>query len=269
MIALAPHHKAGLALANPVMTVAGCYGLGTEYAGLLDTGPLGAVVVGPVTVEPRQGAGPPRLMPVPGGVLLHTGLDNPGIARVVREFGRAWRQMSVPVIVHVAGTSLESVSRCCSRLSTIDAVGAIEVGVTDNATPDQVRDIIGAADASAIQPLLARLPLAGAIRLCEAAVEAGADALTVAGPPRGTVWYPPQHRFVTGALYGPFVFPLVLNVLQAIRSRVTVPIVGCGGVSDAEDASALLHAGCVAVQIGAAIWRDPLNLSRIARALAA
>ena len=100
-------------------------------------------------------------------------------------------------------------------------------------------------------------------------VTTGADALTIAGPPRGAAWHPPQSRFVTGDLYGPLVLPQVLHVVGAVRGRVTVPVVGSGGVSNLDDARALLEAGCAAVQIGAAIWRDPQILCHIARSLAA
>lgn len=268
MIELAPNHKTGLMLTNPVMTAAGCFGLGSEYARLLDTDPVGAVVVGPITAERRRGAEPPRLLPIAGGALLHTGLANPGLRRVVQQGGGSWSRMPTPVIVHVAGTSADSVARCCSRLATVDAVAGVELGVLDGAAPDHVEDVVRAAQSSLIQPLIVRMPLASAAGLCELAVEGGADALTVASPPRGTVWHPPECRFITGRLYGPFVLPLVLRAVQAVRKRVSVPLIGCGGVFDVDGARALLHAGCCAVQIGGAVWHDPSSLPRIARALA-
>ena len=112
---LAPNHKVGLALANPVMPAAGCFGFGTAYARLVEVEVLGAVLVGPITARPRRGAEPPRTLPIRGGVLLHTGLANPGVAAVTRRYTRAWARSPVPVIVHVASTTPEETASCCRR----------------------------------------------------------------------------------------------------------------------------------------------------------
>ncbi len=294
VVDLAPNHKTGLTLANPVMPAAGCFGFGTEYARLVEVEALGAVVVGPVTAGPRRGAEPPRTLPLPpasggtgerlppasgglGGVLLHTGLANPGVAAVVRRYGRAWGRFPVPVIVHVAGTSPNETASCCWRLASVEAVAGIELGLPDTADPDDVAAIIQAARAVASQPLIVRLPLARAEWLCEVAVEAGADALTVAAPPRGTVWHEtrffpeslvsvPTH-FVTGRLYGPFVHPLALRALCRVAKLAPVPLIGCGGIYSVEDGLAFLRAGATAIQVGGALWHDPACLARIARSL--
>ena len=134
VIELAPNHKVGLALTNPVMPAAGCFGLGTEYARLVELEALGAVVVGPVTAGPRKGIEPPRTLPVPGGVLLHTGLVNPGVSAAVRRYARAWARLPVPVVVHVAGTSPGEAASCCRRLASVEAVVGIELGLPDTAS---------------------------------------------------------------------------------------------------------------------------------------
>jgi dihydroorotate dehydrogenase (NAD+) catalytic subunit len=267
VIELAPHHKTGLALTNPVMPAAGCFGFGMEYAKLVKVEALGAVVVGPVTVGKRKGANPPRIVPLSGGVLLHTGLANPGIATVVRRHTRAWIQSPVPVIVHVAGTSPGETASCCWRLANIEAVAGIEIGLPDSAKLDDGIAIIQAAHTATNQPLIVRLPLISAELLCKAVVEAGADALTVAAPPRGTAWHRPSERFITGRLYGPLVHPLALHTLRRLTDLVSVPLIGCGGVYSEEDAQAFLHAGAVAVQVSGALWHDPACLVRIARSL--
>jgi len=302
---LAPNHKTGLVLANPTMPAAGCFGFGMEYARLVEVEALGAIVVGPVTARPRRGAEPPRTLPLLpsqgglGGVLLHTGLANPGIAAVVRRYSRAWTRSPVPVIVHVAGTSPGEAASCCRRLVSIEAVASIELGLPDTASLDDAVAIIRAARTAASQPLIVRLPLAWADTLCEAAVEAGADALTVAAPPRGTVRLSPRPearpegspkstwhetgfcerlpknlvsaptRFVTGRLYGPFVHPLALRALRRVAELVPAPLIGCGGINSVEDGLAFLHAGATAVQVSGALWRDPTCLARVAHATAA
>ncbi len=312
---LAPGHKVGLTLANPVMPAAGCFGFGKEYDQLVEVEALGAVVVGPVTAGPRRGAEPPRTLPLPhcqgrmgetlppsqgragevlppetggpgeehlppasgglGGVLLHTGLANPGVVAAVRRYGRAWARSPVPVIVHVAGTSPNEAASCCWRLASVEAVAGIELGLPDAAGGstglaelfDRVTDVIRAARAAASQPLIVRLPLVWAAALCEAAVETGADALTIAAPPRGTVWHAPSDRFVTGRLYGSFVLPLALHVLRRVAELVPVPLIGCGGIHSVADGLAFLHAGATAIQVGGALWHDPASLTRIARGL--
>jgi dihydroorotate dehydrogenase (NAD+) catalytic subunit len=266
-IDLAPNHKTGLSLANPVMPAAGCFGFGVEYDRLVETEALGAILVGPVTGGPRRGADPPRMVSAPGGVLLHTGLANPGVAAVVRRYARTWARCPVPVIVHVAGTSPDETASCCRRLTGVEAVAGVELGLPDAAAPDEVAVIVQVARDAARQPLIVRLPLSTADALCEAAVGAGADALTVAAPPRGTAWHALSGRFVTGRLYGSFVLPQALLALRRVAERVPLPLVGCGGVHSAEDALIFFRAGAVAVQVDGALWRDPACLARIARSL--
>ena len=280
-IQLAPEHKTGLTLSNPVMPAAGCFGLGLEYDRLVEVEALGAVVVGPITAAPRQGAAPPRVLAVPGGVLLHTGLANPGIAAVMRRYSRTWVRCTVPVIAHVAGTSPDEAVSCCQRLSGIEAIAGIELGLPDipiSLNPigpksglsdflDDVVTIIQAARVAASQPLIVRLPMAYADALCEAAVESGANALTIIAPPRGTAWHKPSEQFITGGLHGPLVLPLALRALRRVAERVPVPLIGCGGIHSPEDGRAFLRAGAVAIQIGGAIWHDPACLARIAHRL--
>ena len=259
--------KSDLSLRNPLLVAAGCYGLGTEYRGLLAVERLGAVIVGPVTMRARPGAAPPRAVPLPGGLLLHTGLDNPGLSVVLRRFARAWARIPTAVIFHLAATTPGEVAAAGLRLSGVDALVAVELGLPDGADPDEVAALVGAARSALTLPLLVRLPLSSAVWLAEAAVEGGADALTVGAPPRGTAVH--EGRFVTGRLYGPLVHPLALRALRQVAGSVKVPLIGCGGVYSTADARAFLQAGAVAVQVDAALWRDPAGVGRMAQELAA
>jgi dihydroorotate dehydrogenase (NAD+) catalytic subunit len=267
-IDLAPDHKTGLTLPNPVMTAAGCFGLGSEYQDLVGCDALGAIVVGPVTARPRFGAAPPRAIPLTGGVLLDTGLANPGINATIQSYAHVWRRLSVPTIVHVAGTRPAEVESCCRQLAGIDNVHGIELGLPADVTGNEASDLVQSAARAAYQPLLVQLPLSSGHVLCTEAVYAGAHALTVAAPPRGTAWDARGKRFITGRLYGPLVLSLALRALRRVAERVSVPVIGCGGVHSTEDARAFLNAGAVAIQIGDALWRDPACLARIAMNLA-
>ena len=268
-VELAPEHKVGLTLPNPCMPAAGCYGFGQEYSGLVEEGALGAVVFGPVTARPHRGSEPPRLVEIPGGVLVHTGLANPGAATLARRARRVWGRLTVPVIVHIVATSPDEVATCCGQLSALDMVAGFELGLADDATPQEATQLVAAARTRAGQPLLVRLPLHSAEGLCRAAVEAGASALTVGAAPRGTLVPAASSGFITGRLYGPFVLPLALRALRRVRRAVEVPLVGCGGIHTIEDARAFLRAGAAAIQVDSALWRDPSSLAHIARALAA
>ena len=266
-IELGPNHKTGLQLASPVMTAAGCYGLGSEYQGLVDIRPLGAVVVGPVTMRARTGTTPPRAVPLPGGILLHAGLANPGLKRVLQRQRRAWERSPVPVILHLAATTSEEVGAACQLLDDTGAVAALELGLPDATETGEALALVRVAGAAYGRgPLLVRLPLGSASRLAAEIVEAGAHALTVAAPPRGTALH--AGRPVTGRLYGQLVHPLALRALRQVREEVGVPLIGCGGIYGFDDALAFLRAGALAVQLDAVIWQDPSSAARIARELA-
>ncbi len=252
-IDLAPESKMGLTLYNPVMPAAGSFGFGTEYADLVDTTGLGAIVVGPFTARPRRGVHPPRAVPIADGVLVHTGLANPGVAAAIRQYSAAWEHSPVPVIAHVAGTAPDEVLTCCERLGETPGVAAIELGLSDDTYDSEVDDLVSAARSSAFFPLIVRLPITRADELCETAVNAGADALTVAAPPRGAVWHKPSQRLVQGRLYGRFVHPLVLHTLCLVSDLVDAPLIACGGIHSLDDALVCMQAGAVAVQMGGAL----------------
>jgi dihydroorotate dehydrogenase (NAD+) catalytic subunit len=257
-------HKASLTLRNPVTVAAGCYGLGDAYGELVDVADLGAVVVGPVTARPRRGVAPPRAVPVPGGVLVHTGLENPGLSTVLRRCRRTWSGSPTPVILHLAATTPERTSIACEQLSTEDAVAAVELGLANHVTPGEAAQLVeAAATMYPYRPLVVRLPMETAADLAKPVVEAGADAVTVAAPPRGTVHL--NSGFVTGRLYGPFVLPLALRALRRVADSVSVPLIGAGGITSPADARAFLRSGAVAVQVDIALWRDPAGLGPLAQ----
>jgi dihydroorotate dehydrogenase (NAD+) catalytic subunit len=267
MIDLAPGHKTGLSLRNPVMVAAGCYGLGGEYRGVVDVGSLGAVVVGPVTAGPRDGSQPPRILRFSGGILLSTALANPGVSRTIRDHRDSWASAGAPTIVHVPATTCHAVHHCVSRLAALEEVAGLELGLPDPGSVDAATDLVYAALDAAAQPVIVRVPLEKAACLATPIERCGVSALTVAGPPRGTLHDGTTGRFVSGRLYGPFVLPLVLRAVRAVSERVRIPIIGSGGVWNVDAARTLMRAGCAAIQVDGAIWRDPNLPSRIALAL--
>lgn len=266
MIDLAPSHKRGLTLRSPLLNAAGALGFADEYAGLIDFARLGAFVTNPVTAHPRTPARGAHVLEFDGGVLIHTGLPNPGIGEAIRQHARKWSRLPCPVIVHVAGTTPEEVVACLRRLEDVAAVGGIELGLRDGIDVGEAGELIAAAAQMGNLPVLARLPLSAAEQLGEIAVRAGAQALVVAAPPRGTLRLP-DGGWLTGRVYGPALFPLALHAVRSVTAKVKVPVIGAGGIHTLADAQAMLAAGAVAVEVDAAVWRDPRTMEYIAERL--
>ena len=267
MIELAPRHKVGLPLSNPLMTAAGCFGYGPEYADLVDISRLGAIVTNPVSLRPRRGAAQPRLVETPGGFILNTGGQNPGVRRVLQRYAAAWKRLGRPIVAHLVPDDLEALARTARALETAGGVAGLEVGLPEDASPADAAGLVTAARESEL-PLLARLPLARAADLAAVCIEAGADALVVGSPPIGSGLHPSgSGQVVTGRLYGPALHALVVHALLKVRPLVDVPLVGCGGIHSVEDARALLGVGASAVQVDSAIFIDPSLLGRLAEAL--
>lgn len=267
MIELAVGGKRDLVLANPAMPAAGVFGFGDEYARLVAVDKLGALVTNPITWTPRAPASGPRVVAMTGGMLLHTGLPNPGMSRAIRQYRDVWAAFPAPVIAHVVATNLSDVHRCCAALDTVEGVAGIELGVHDQATAAEVADALREAARATTLPVIARLPLLRAPELAPAAQDAGACALTVGAPPRGTTRAPDTGQFVGGRLYGPWIKPLALRAVGQAASQVRLPVIGCGGIHAREDARDFIDAGAVAVQVDAAMWVKPGILEEIASEL--
>ena len=254
MIDLAPQHKHGLTLSGPVMNAAGILGFGHEYRGLLDPTHLAAFVTNPLTYKPRTPANGPNAAPLAEGLLIHTGLPNPGVRQAVRRWDKEWGRLGVPVIVHLAVTTPAETVHSLDLLERAQGIAAIELGLRDDVTDFEAGQLVRAALGG--PPLLARLPLTRAVELAAVVVQAGADALTVAAPPRHETHIDGQPA--RGRLYGPGGLAQALAAVRAVAAlNLGRPIIGAGGIYSVEAAQAMLAAGAVAVQIDAAIWTRP------------
>ncbi|MBN2391525.1 MAG: hypothetical protein JXR84_12440 [Anaerolineae bacterium] len=280
MIELAPRHKFGLPITSPVMPAAGAFGFGDTYHDLVDLRVLGALVTNPVSLKPRDAARGQRIA-VHGehdagcGFVAHTGLPNPGVKRVLRQHRQLWEHLPIPVIVHLIATTLSETARAAERLSGIPNVVGLELGLVDNITPQRALNLLDAACAEGDLPVIVRVPFTSVDALAPLLADHGADALTLIAPPRAVlpVSDMPEnsevHRYLRGRLYGPALFPLLLNVLARWCSKLPIPVIACGGIASLEDAIACLELGATALQVDALLWRDPAMLQRIAEGLAA
>ena len=269
LIELAPNHKRSLTLTNPLM-------LSSAFA---TDARVGALVTLPLTLHARGGLGSrdfqreaplPRVVEIPGGVLMCTGAANPGLERVLRDHRRVWSQSNVPitevtlVIVALAAQAASDWATMAARLERVEGVGGIELQL--NPALDAV-DAIRATRAATELPILAKLDLDNAVEIAAECVAAGANTLVIGRAPRGLALV--QGRAWYGRMYGAMVKPLAMKAFVEIRDlRLDAPLVACGGVHSADDAREFLSAGASAVEIDSAAWIDPACVTRIAAGLA-
>jgi len=259
--------KNSLEVQTPVMPAAGTFGYGDVYRDFINVEKLGAIVTNPITYESRSPASGTRVVPLDAGILVHTGLPNPGLNKVLKRYRNLWLMLPLPIIVHLVGTTADQVRKSVSRLDGEESVNAIELGLNDDISWKEAEELVKAAVEKTEKPVLVRLPLQDAYEIAEAVSDAGAGALVIAAPPRGTARDPLTGRLVSGRIYGPLVKPMVLRVVGQIIRRVDIPIIGAGGIHTPQDARDYLEAGARAVQVDSVIWIQPKMLEVIARDL--
>jgi dihydroorotate dehydrogenase (NAD+) catalytic subunit len=271
MIDLAPHNPYGLVLRRPVLTAAGCFGYGVEYARLGDIAGIGAIVTRSTTLRSRRVARQPQLIEIPAGLLVVGPWPNPGLARVLERHVPIWAGWDTPVILSVAGADANEFAAFAAALEGIEGIAGLELNLDGHA--DAAR-VVASARAATQLPLLAKLaPQEGAPQpptaLARSLADAGADAIVATGSPRGLVIDPQNGERIEGWLSGPAFRPLGLALVADVAAAVSVPVIGCGGIVSALDARQFLAAGAAAVQIGAALLADPGAAARIGAALEA
>jgi len=283
-VELAPDRKEGLRLDNPVMVASGCFGWGTEYAGVIDIQRLGAIVSKGTTLRPRRGNPMPRLVETPAGMLNAIGLQNIGVQRVIAEKAPLWATWRVPVLVNVAGDDIDEFCECARRLDGVPGVAGIELnvscpnvragGAVFACDPGAAADVTAAVRRCTTLPLMVKLsPNVGDIAAIAVAVEeAGADSIslinTLVGMKIDVRRRRPFLGNVTGGLSGPAVRPVAVRMVYQVAQVVRIPIVGLGGIASVEDALEFLMAGASAVQVGTAVFVDPTTPLRIIDGLA-
>lgn len=258
--------KHTLIVETPLLPMAGVAGFGDEYASLLNLNAFGALVTNPVTTAPRSPANGARVIPLAAGVLMHTGLPNPGLRVVLSEHTEAWARLALPVIVHFVPVSLEDLRRALGRLDEAEAVSAIEIGLNDD-IPQADAVLLTREAGRNEKPALIRLPFGAPMDMVRAVADAGADALVLSAPPRGTARDAAGH-LVSGRIYGPMNKPLVLRHVGQAAQVSNAPVIAAGGIHSPEDARDFLEAGAVAVQLDSLVWVQPAAVAGIAAALA-
>ncbi|MBE0480642.1 MAG: dihydroorotate dehydrogenase [Dehalococcoidia bacterium] len=272
-VQLAPRNVKGLLLANPIMTASGTFGYGTEYAGIVDAGALGAVVCKGTTLNPRPGNPQPRLTETPAGILNSIGMENIGVDALIREKAPTWAAWNVPVLVNILGCDVDEYAELARRLEGVPGVSGLEVniscpniaagGAEFGASPEDAAAVTRAVKSATSLPVTVKLSpnVTDITAIARAAAEAGADALTVANTLRGMAIDVPRRRPVlgniTGGLSGPAIRPVALYMVYQVAGEVGIPVIGCGGIASATDALEFFMAGASAVQVGSATLTSP------------
>jgi dihydroorotate dehydrogenase (NAD+) catalytic subunit len=272
-VQLAPKNAGGLRLANPVMTASGTFGYGTEYAPLFDIQRLGAIICKGTTLEPRRGNPQPRLVETACGVINSIGFQNIGVEAVIKEKAPVWAGWKVPVIVNIAGDTVDEYARLASALDRVAGVAGLEVnvscpnvragGAAFGSDPACAAEVTAAVRQSTSLPVIVKLtPGAADIsRVAAAVAQAGADAVSLVNSFKAMAIDIAARRpaigSITGGLSGPAIKPLALALVYEVAGDVGVPVIGCGGIATAADALEFIMAGATAVQVGSATFANP------------
>ena len=272
-VQLAPKNKLGLLLANPVMTASGTFGYGTEYSHLFDIQKLGAIVCKGTTLEPRDGNPQPRLAEVACGLLNSIGLQNIGVEALIVEKAPIWASWRVPVIVNIAGETIDNYAQLASQLDGVAGISGIEVniscpniragGAEFGATSKSAAEVTAAVKAATSLPILVKLTpnTSDIAEIAMAVAEAGADAISLINTLKGMAIDITRRRpllgNITGGLSGPAIKPVALHMVYEVAGAVELPIIGCGGITTASDAIEFIMAGASAIQIGTASFTNP------------
>ena len=283
-VQLAPNNSRGLRLANPVMTASGTFGYGTEYAEIVDIQRLGAIVCKGTTLEPREGNPQPRLTETPSGVLNSIGLQNIGVTALIKEKAPIWANWKVPVIVNIAGNTVEDYAEVSRQLDNVKGVAGIEIniscpnvkcgGAEFGLEPQTAAEVTAAVRKATSLPIIVKLtPSTSRITdIALAVAAAGADCLTLINTLKGmaidTYRRKPVLGNITGGLSGPVLKPVALRVVYETAGKVNIPIIGCGGITTANDAIEFIMAGATAVQIGTATFANPKTAVEIVDGIA-
>jgi len=262
-----------LELKNPVLVASGTFGYGEEYAELIDLNKLGGIMTKAVTLRPKEGNPPPRLVEVPCGLLNAIGLENPGLEVFIREKLSFLRKFDTKIIVNIAGEKEDDYLQIAKRLSKENGVDALEVniscpnvkegGLSFGTDPKVIYLLVKRLKEVCGLPLILKLtPNVTDIKeVAKAAEEGGADILslvnTVLAMAVDVDTQRPKLGNIVGGLSGPAIRPIAVRMVWEVSGAVNIPIIGMGGIMKAEDALEFVIAGASAVAVGTANFVDP------------
>jgi len=276
----------GVELANPVIPASGTFGYGKEFAELYDINILGTFSFKGTTKDPRLGNPVPRIAEAASGMLNAVGLQNPGVDHVIaHELPEMKAFFHKPVMANVSGFSVDDYVYTCEKLDKEPQVGWLEVnvscpnvhggGMSFGTDPKAAAEVTRAVKAVTAKPVILKLSpnVTDIAEIAKACEDAGADGIslinTLLGMRIDLKTRKPILANTTGGLSGPAVFPVALRMVYQVARAVSIPVVGMGGISSAEDVLEMMMAGATAVEVGAANLVDPFACKKIIEELPA
>lgn len=269
----------GLKLKNPVLTASGTFGYGTEYAPFIDLERLGGFIVKGTTLNPRQGNDSPRMVETPSGMINAVGLQNKGVDHFAEHIYPAIAHLDTQIIVNVSGANVDDYVATAQRIAALDRINAIEVniscpnvkagGMAFGTTEAGAAEVTAAVRKVWPRHLMVKLsPNVTDIASIASAVEgAGADSVslinTLLAMNIDVERRKPSLSTITGGLSGPAVRPIAVRMVWQVAHRVSIPVVGLGGIMNSDDALQFIMAGASAVQIGTANFVDPQTTVKV------
>ncbi|MCI1589684.1 dihydroorotate dehydrogenase [Heyndrickxia oleronia] len=273
----------GLSLKNPVMPASGCFGFGKEYSQFYDLSQLGSIMIKATTAEARFGNPTPRVAETPAGMLNAIGLQNPGLLSVLENELPWLEQYDVPIIANVAGSQVEDYVEVAEAISKAPNVKALELniscpnvktgGIAFGTIPEVAKDLTKKVKAVSDVPVYVKLSpnVSNIVDMAKAVEEAGADGLTMINTLLGMNidirTGKPILANRTGGLSGPAIKPVAIRMIYEVSQRVSIPIIGMGGIQSVEDIIEFFYAGASAVAIGTANFIDPLICPKLIKEL--
>ncbi len=274
----------GIELSNPVIPASGTFGYGYEYAELYDINQLGTFSFKGTTKDPRFGNPTPRIAECTGGMINAVGLQNPGVEKVIsEELPKLKKCFHKPVMANVSGFSVEDYAYTCRLLDQQEQVGWLEVnvscpnvhggGMSFGTSPAAAAEVTRAVKAVTTKPVIMKLSpnVTDIVSIAKACEDAGADGIslinTMLGMRIDLRTKKPVIANTMGGFSGPAIFPVALRMVYQVANAVSIPVVGMGGVSSAEDVIEMMLAGATAVEVGAANLVNPYTCQEIIEAL--
>ncbi|RFU63208.1 dihydroorotate dehydrogenase [Peribacillus saganii] len=269
----------GLDLKNPIMPASGCFGFGREYSQFYDLSSLGAIMIKATTAEPRFGNPTPRVAETSAGMLNAIGLQNPGLEKVLEEELTWLEQFDVPIIANVAGSCEEDYVHVAREISKAPNVHALELniscpnvkegGIAFGTIPEVAREVTRKVKQVSDVPVYVKLSpnVSSIVEIAKAVESGGADGITMINTLLGMRidlrTGKPVLANTTGGLSGPAIKPVALRMVYEVNQHISIPIIGMGGISTAEDAMEFIYAGASAVAVGTANFVDPFVCPKI------
>ena len=272
-----------LTLKNPVMTASGTFGYGEEFADLVDLSAIGGIVVKGTTLHKREGNPYPRMAETPSGMLNAVGLQNKGVHYFVDHIYPRIKDIDSQMIVNVSGSCVEDYAETAAIINDLEKIPAIELniscpnvkhgGMTFGVLPQAAAEVVSAVRKAYKKTLIVKLTpnVTDITEIAKAVEGAGADAVslinTILGMAIDVEKRKPILSTVTGGLSGPAIKPVALRMVWQVAKAVGVPVVGLGGIMNADDAIAFLLAGATAIEIGTANFIDPAVTVKVAEGI--